>query len=484
MSQHMAPRGKQQQKKKKAAVAGTPRRGLRKVMAKHTKLAAQKELVIEKDPHKAVGKSVDGKLRLRVDGRKAMNRKFDDLDAWFKRREQESAPPGGWPTPPAHWPEGVRVDLGRPVPWLPPGWGQGVKTTCIAKLTCYIPPKGSKLGRMYYHKHVVAQLLGQDFEKNMKRRPNVVWAQERATLVISEKKTFDRKEPKFVDEAKLFANLDDAERRCLPKSAKDLHFAVVSARRADDERGVRNIANVQANLLASGAEPVWYVDAKSLPAYQALGLNAKVGGKLVPARNMALRDAAKAGKACVQVSDDILRWDYYVGELCRQADIHAGNAAARASDQLRVSPGAAARFLLAKLRASDGARLAGVYPLGNTGQAFSREAASSDHFILGDFFVADKSPVRFDPRMTLKEDYDFSCAHLKQHGAVLRCNRMIITAVHETNAGGAVSERDDGGAKERENIKILREKWPGVFRDNPTRGDTQVIMCWRRYKGE
>jgi len=59
---------------------------------------------------------------------------------------------------------------------------------------------------------------------------------------------------------------------------------------------------------------------------------------------------------------------------------------------------------------------------------------------------------------------------------------MLIAAVHETNAGGAVSERDEQGQKERENIKILQKKWPGVFMLNGRRGDTQVIMCWRRLK--
>jgi len=190
----------------------------------------------------------------------------------------------------------------------------------------------------------------------------------------------------------------------------------------------------------------------------------------------------------VQVSDDISSWDYYVGELGNQEDLAAGNAAAKAADHLRISPAASARFLLAKLRAAQaaaggkraGPRLAGVFPMANTGQAFTREAVSSDHFILGDFFVADRSPVRFDTRMTLKEDYDFTCAHLAKHGAVIRCNRMFIRAVHETNAGGAVSERDSAGEREREMIKILKEKWPGVFWCNGKRGDTQVILNWKR----
>lgn len=362
-----------------------------------------------------------------------------------------------------------------------------MKTTRAAKLRCYISPEG----RVYYHKHIVEEVSGQSFKDAVRPPQQVEWAKKRAKLAISEGKTFQRTAPKFGSDDKLFSNLTAAERRHLPASAGDLHFAVVSARRAEDERGIRNICTVQAQLLASGADPTWYVDAPSLEAYKALGLKAKVGGKLVPARNKALADASRLGKPCVQVSDDIMRWDFYVGDMGRQVDLAAGNAAAKKADRFRTSPAAAARFLVAKMRAAaaangggrgSGPRLAGVFPLGNTGQAFTREAVHKEHFILGDFFVADVSPVRFDPRMTLKEDYDYTCSHLAKHGEVLRCNRMFVTAVHETNAGGAVSERDASGDRERQNIAVLKEKWPGVFYDNGKRGDTQVIMTWKRRK--
>jgi len=44
-----------------------------------------------------------------------------------------------------------------------------------------------------------------------------------------------------------------------------------------------------------GVKPTWYVDEGSLEAYRALGLTAIVGGKLTPARNLAL-DHARAKK--------------------------------------------------------------------------------------------------------------------------------------------------------------------------------------------
>lgn len=387
------------------------------------------------------------------------------------------------------------MDLGIPRPWLPAGWGQGMKTTCVAKLQCYVSPEG----KLYYHRHDVERVTGgRATDDTGARQWTARWAAERAaqrqaredenndeakkwaTSQIQAGRLFSGKAPVFVTDSKLFAHLTKEEREHLLNS-DEFHFAVVSARRAE-AKGLRAVANVQAQFVKVDVQPTWYVDGPSLESYKNLGLDAKAGGKLVPARNLALDDAAKLGKVCVQISDDIASWDYYCGKLER-LELSAANQAAK-TGRLRVSPVSAARFLLAKMRAArgsgDGPRLAGVFPLGNTGMAFSGDAVSKDKFILGDFFVADNSTCRFDERMSLKEDYDYTCSHLAAHGEVLRCNRMFIAAAHETNAGGAVSERDEKGDKERDNIQVLREKWPGVFHINGKRGDTQVVMSWRR----
>merc|ERR1711953_141084 len=103
-------------------------------------------------------------------------------------------------------------------------------------------------------------------------------------------------------------------------------------------------------------------------------------------------------------------------------------------------------------------------------RSFAGDEFSRKHFILGDFFVADtKSKVLFDENMTLKEDYDFTCSHMKAHGSVMRCQRMTLSVKHYSNAGGAVDERDKKGKKERMNIDILNRKWPRCFRANPKR---------------
>jgi len=282
-------------------------------------------------------------------------------------------------------------------------------------------------------------------------------------------------------DAALFALLSPKERRFLPK-ASDLHVGVVSARRAQKPEGLRDIAVVQSQFVAAGVEPLWYVDAESVQDYRALGLKAVVGGKLTAARNMVLDDAERRRKICVQVSDDVARWEYRHGPAATSRDDAAQNAAHAAATRFVLSPVGAARCMVAKMRAmrsgsEKGPRLAGVFPLGSCSRAFSCDPHGMKHFILGDFFVADRSPVRFDVSMTLKEDYDFTCAHMQRHGAVLRLNRMTISAKHQTNSGGAVAVRDKKGREEDRNIDILRRKWPRTFHAHPTRKH-EVVLRW------
>jgi len=233
-----------------------------------------------------------------------------------------------------------------------------------------------------------------------------------------------------------------------------------------------------------GIRPTWYVDAGSVDDYRRLDLDVVVGGKLCPARNMALDVAKKKGKVCVQVSDDIRKWEYYDVEkqnFRSETTFKKANAAQKGARTYALSPLAAAQYLLAKMRTSEGTpKLGGVSPISNPAMAIGGEEYSHKHFILGDFFVADASPCRFDATLGLKEDYDFTCSHLAKHGSVLRCNRLFIFARHRTNEGGACAARDPQGKEENRNIALLEAKWPGVFVRNRARKGFEVRMTWRQ----
>lgn len=387
------------------------------------------------------------------------------------------------PLPRSEWPPGVREDDAPRPFWLPHDWAHGVKTTCKTHLRTYIAPSG----RLYYHRETIEKIVQQQLGG---LEGYIAHAKKQLQAGLD----WSGQPVKFSPDAKLFECLSAREKKALPKS-EEFFFAIVSARRANKTTGVRGIAQVQARFKAAGVEPRWYVDAESLQDYRNLGLDAVVGGKLCPARNKALADAKKMGKVCVQVSDDISSWQFIKsgpGALRvaggPASSMKAANAALKTVEKLILSPLTAARFLVAKMRAArgqsergDGPYLAGVFPTANAALSIMTDDHATEVFILGDFFVHDiGSPVRFDESMTLKEDYDFTCQHLQRHGCVYRCNRMVVHACHETNAGGACSVRDAKGERERQNVHHLQTKWPGVFKANSRRGDTQVIMKYFR----
>jgi len=386
-------------------------------------------------------------------------------------RDRAGAPlKGGFPV--EKYPPNVLVD-GQRAFWLPDDWGQALKNTGPGGVYIgWVSPEG----KFFYHRNRYPQAIEETLGRKLTALDgfNGIMRSVRSVVTADADETF------------LSECLTPSERRhVLP--AKKFHFAVVSARRASSNDGMHDIMVVEAHFRLAGVSSTWYVDAESLDDYKALGLNAVVGGKLTPARNMALQDAAREGLVCVQVSDDISKWNYWDVErqdLRGETSFAKANAMVKGSRCHCISPLAAAQYLLAKMRSSDSKpQLGGVFPTCNVSMTIGTEEVSHHHFILGDFFVVDKSPCLFDTSITLKEDYDFTCSHIKEHGCVFRCNRMMLSVKHSTNGGGAVSTRDSSGSKERQNIAILMEKWPGVFRMNGRRKD-EVVMNWKRHEDD
>lgn len=404
-------------------------------------------------------------------------------------RKKGSADPKKWVTVTG---VPVSVDFNR-CRWLPDDWGQGVKATLPNSrskpnggggiLTCFVSPEM----KVYFHKEKVEEHVGRTLSDkdgfNGQVRLAKLQAQQTIQLARLQIREVNKGGTKsFIGADKdsdFFRLLSATEKKCLP-SKEEFHFCVVSARRATKLEGVRDIVAVQTQLQEAGITPTWYVDAESLEDYKALGLKALVGGKLTPSRNKALDDAAARKKICVQMSDDIAAWEYRHGERASNKTDDAMNKAHALAQRFIVTPVAAARFIVAKMRASpDKPKLGGVYMLGSCARTFAGPEFVDHHFILGDFFVVDKgSSVRFDENMKLKEDYDFTCAHLKAHGSVLRCNRMTLTVKHYSNCGGAVATRDSKGVEEQRNIAILKSKWPGCFHKHPKRKN-EVVLRWK-----
>jgi len=379
---------------------------------------------------------------------------------------------GGFPV--NKYPPNVIVD-GQRAFWLPDEYAQVMKNTGPGGVYHgWMNPKGTFI----YHRHGYPQALESELGRkcSVMEGLNALKRTLRRTVMPDADKVFHRD------------CLSAAEKKCIAP-ASEFHFGVVSARRANNESGQFDIMVVEYHFKQVGIQPTWYVDADSLADYKKLGLNAKVGGKLTPARNMILDDAKAKKKVAVEVSDDIGKWVYYDCEkldLRGEVDFKKANNALLGTKQHSVSPLAAAQWILAKMRASpDKPKLGGVYPTSNASMVLGSQEFGKHHFILGDFFVAEPSSAcRFDLNMTLKEDYDYTCSHIKEHGSVMRCQRMFLQVKHATNEGGAVAARDSAGEKEKANIQILQTKWPGVFRANGKRkgvAGTEVVMNWNGY---
>jgi len=384
----------------------------------------------------------------------------------------------------------ITVDFSR-ARWLPDDWGQGIKGTIANSrntggggiLTVYVGPDM----KSYFHKEKVEEYIGKKLTEkdgwNGQVRLARLQAEQAIDVARQQIKIGDNSLTTETPDSIFFQILTNEERKNLP-SKDEFHFSVISARRATNVEGVADITRVQCALDANGVKVTWYVDEASIDAYKALGLNVKKGGKLCPSRNAALEDARKMGKICVQLSDDISSWEYRHGKQATVRTDEANNAAYAKAKRYIISPVAAARFIVAKMRscAEPKPKLGGVYMLGSCSRAFAGKAFSRHHFILGDFLVIDKgSKVNFDEEMGLKEDYEFSCAHIKAHGSVMRCNRMTLSVKHYANAGGAVTNRD--GKEEQRNIAILNRKYPGCFKPNPKRKN-EVIMRWKHAQGQ
>lgn len=387
----------------------------------------------------------------------------------------------------------IIVDFQRAT-WLPDDWGQGVKQTQPTShstgggggiLTTFVAPDG----RSFFHKETSQQYAGRTLTSkdgwNGQIRLAKLQAMQTVQLIQNVAKDKDESlmEGKLDNDATLFKLLSRTERQRLPNKA-EFHICIVSARRASKFEGIKDIFTVEMLFKQAGLCPTWYVDHESLKDYKALGLTAVVGGKLTPARNKALADARRLGKVCVQCSDDIMAWEYRDGPNAKKRTDDLMNAAHAAARRIIISPVAAARFIVAKMRGAQDPKpkLGGVYMLGSCARTFCGEAFSKSHFILGDFFVVEPdSVVNFDNNMRLKEDYDFTCSHINKYGSVMRCNRMTLNVKHYSNVGGACTNRDTKGLEEKRNIEILNSKWPGCFRPNPKRRN-EVIMRWKNTK--
>lgn len=77
--------------------------------------------------------------------------------------------------------------------------------------------------------------------------------------------------------------------------------------------------------------------------------------------------------------------------------------------------------------------------------------------VLGPFCCHIKSPIRYDERLGLKEDYDYALQHLRKYKGILRFNKYAYAVDHIKGVGGCVAYRVRD--EEKRQIELFQRKW-------------------------
>lgn len=208
-------------------------------------------------------------------------------------------------------------------------------------------------------------------------------------------------------------------------------------------------------------DATWFVGEGEADVYREAGAPAVVeSGGLCRSRNAGFGRAFELGLPCVQLSDDLrkLQFAMRIGNKTTGVDAGFEEAVSAILEACRTS----------------GAKLGGVAPTSNAFYYNTNRPVHHQAFIVGDFVVGLPCELRWDERMKLKEDYDLTLAHIHTYGCVARCNFVLATFLHRNNPGGAVDFRTP--EREQEAIEFLKNKWPGMIRDNPRRPNEILLV--------
>lgn len=255
---------------------------------------------------------------------------------------------------------------------------------------------------------------------------------------------------------------------------KGILFCVISSGRP------HNVAKIK-NLYIEKTWPkvYWFVGKGEKLSYEREGAyNVYETASLPRARNMALKTAFSQNHACLQMSDDISYLRFLNVKKKVPGSISEASLIAKRAGFTEMTAEQVAQALFTCAQAH-GTTLCGVYPSKNPGMAVKMPEISEQLFCIGDFFLTLPSSPRFDNRLTLKEDYDFTCKHIMCNGKISRMNRIIVGAQHYTNKGGAVDRRK--ASLEEKSIDILLKKWPRLIRRHPRRPH-EVLLLSRKPK--
>jgi len=203
-------------------------------------------------------------------------------------------------------------------------------------------------------------------------------------------------------------------------------------------------------------ETVWYVNKDEEPEYKEQGAITRIVkydtiGEL---RNIVLND--NKGKWLAMMDDDLKKIEYVESK----------------TKTSRITLPNALDFMVKSLKATKFLRFAGISPIAKI--FYYNKPESFTNFIPGNIsIIHPDNELRYDENLRTKEDYDFTLQHIKKYGGALRCNKILATFQHYTNAGGFTNIRNLD--IENESISYLMKKWETAIRLNKKRAG-EILM--------
>jgi len=181
-----------------------------------------------------------------------------------------------------------------------------------------------------------------------------------------------------------------------------------------------------------------------------------VSGSLMDSRNSSLEYCFSRGKICIQLSDDL--------EKIMTNDF-TGKRTHEYVNVLGVLSSVLDNFISSKYY------FAGFPPTNNP--FFALKEFEENKFIVGDFIIIKPNKLRFDDKLKLKEDYDYTLQHIKELNGCVRYGAFLNSFKHYSNKGGAVDYRTT--ILEQETIKFLQDKWGECIKLN-TKRENEILL--------
>lgn len=171
-------------------------------------------------------------------------------------------------------------------------------------------------------------------------------------------------------------------------------------------------------------------------------------GNMARVRNAIIELAEREKiRALVMVDDDLSEFIQWVGPF-KKARKLSGEEVVEIAETMAIQA------------EESGCRVFGMNQIHDRGAYRQFSPFSFTNIILGPFLgVLLPVPYRFDDRLGLKEDYDFSLQALNVDRRILRFNAFCYVTKHLTLAGGCAFSRTT--EREREQFERLRAKWGG-----------------------